>query len=136
MVATLRVAPPQGRLVVGEPLPALSGQFLTGDDATLPEASSGMVRLVAIGFTYQSRFPVEAWAGWFRTEFGQRADVTFFEVPMISGVARFGRWFIDRGMRSGTHAALHENVITVYEGAGAPGRWRWTTVLDAKTTPT
>lgn len=43
---------------------------------------------------------------------------TFFEVPMIGGMATFGRWFINRGMRSGTAVELHDHVITVYGGTG------------------
>jgi hypothetical protein len=107
-----------GRLRVGDPLPPLQGEFLTGRDATLPSASAGKVTLILVGFTYQSRFPVEAWAGWFRTNFGTRADITFFEVPMVGGMARLGRWFIDSGMRRGTPRELHENVITVYSKTG------------------
>lgn len=105
-------------LRVGDPFPLLEGQFLTGRDAALPRASSGKVALVAIGFTYQSRFPVEAWGNWYRATMSARTDVTFFEVPMIGGMAKLARWFIDRGMRKGTPAELHENVITVYGGTG------------------
>ena len=97
--ATLRAGSVQEPLRVGDRFPALKGQFLTGRDAVLPQASSGQVALVAIGFTYKSRFPVEAWADWYRTAFGSRTDVTFFEVPMIGGLGKLGRWFIDRGMR-------------------------------------
>ena len=42
--------------------------------------------------------------------------MTFFEIPMIGGLARMGKWFIDSGMRRGTPKADHENVITVYGG--------------------
>jgi len=105
-------------LRVGDALPRLEGEFLTGRAAVLPAQSSGRVTFLMIGFTYASRFPVEAWGEWFRRTTGARTDVTFFEVPMIDGLARLGRWFIDRGMRSGTPAALHENVITVYSKAG------------------
>jgi hypothetical protein len=45
---------------------------------------------------------------------GSRTDVTFFEVPMMSGAATLGRWFINRGMRIGTPTALPDQVITVY----------------------
>jgi hypothetical protein len=114
--AALRAGASQDFLRVGDPLPALKGQFLTGRDAVLPQAASGNVALVAIGFTYQSRFPVEAWAEWYRTAIGPRTDVMFFEVPVIGGLAKLGRWFIDRGMRNGTPPALHERVITVYGG--------------------
>src|SRR4051794_22665888 len=95
---TLRPGPPPGTFRVGDRLPALKGRFLTGRDAVLPQASSGQVALVAIGFTYKSRVPVEAWAGWYRSTIGSKTDVTFFEVPMIGGLGTMGRWFIDRGM--------------------------------------
>jgi hypothetical protein len=117
-IATLRAGPAHEPLQVGDPLPMLKGQFLSTRDAELPRASSGKVALVAIGFTYKSRFPVEAWGSWYRETIGSRTDATFFEVPMIGGLSTLGRWFIDRGMRSGTPAELHDHVITVYGGTG------------------
>ena len=44
--------------------------------------------------------------------------MTFFEIPMIGGMARMGKWFIDSGMRRGTPPEDHEHVITVYGGTG------------------
>ena len=106
-------------LRVGDRLPPLTGEFLTGRKAQLPDAAVGKVALVMLGFTYGSRHAVEAWAEWFRSGHAGRPGATFFEVPMIGGMARMGRWFIDSGMRKGTPQALHENVITVYGGTGA-----------------
>jgi len=100
----------------GEPLPLLKGEYLTGRQAQLPDAASGRVALLALGFTYNSRFPVEAWIGRFRKDFGGNSQVTFYEIPMIGGVARLGKWFIDSGMRKGTPRSDQENVITVYGG--------------------
>ena len=100
----------------GEPMPVLKGEFLTGRPAVLPEAASGRVALLALGFTYDSRFAVEAWVGRFRKDFGDNPQITFYEVPMIGGMARLGKWFIDSGMRRGTPKNDHENVITVYGG--------------------
>lgn len=103
-------------LTTGKPLPQLKGEFLTGREAQLPNAASGRVALLALGFTYNSRFPVEAWVGRFRKDFGSNPDVTFYEIPMIGGMARLGKWFIDSGMRKGTPRKDQENVITVYGG--------------------
>jgi len=100
----------------GDPMPVLKGEFLTGRPAVLPEAASGRVALLALGFTYDSRFAVEAWVGRFRKDFGDKPEVTFYEVPMIGGMARLGKWFIDSGMRKGTPKKDRENVITVYGG--------------------
>lgn len=101
---------------IGETLPPLRGEFLTSRQAQLPEAASGRVAFLALGFTYNSRFPVEAWIGRFRKDFGSNPQVTFYEIPMIGGMARLGKWFIDSGMRKGTPRSDQENVITVYGG--------------------
>jgi hypothetical protein len=117
-IASPRAEPAQDSLRVGDRLPVLKGQFLSGGDAELPRAASGKVAFVAMGFTYKSRFPVEAWGSWYRATIGSRTDLTFFEVPMIGGLATLGRWFIDRGMRSGTPVEFHDRVIAVYKGTG------------------
>lgn len=116
LVMILMASSVMSMLSPGEPMPALKGEFLTGRPALLPGAASGRVALLALGFTYNSRFAVEAWIGRFRKDFGGNPQVTFYEVPMIGGMARLGKWFIDSGMRKGTPRQDHENVITVYGG--------------------
>ena len=97
-------------------MPALRGEFLSGRQAVLPGVAAGRVALLALGFTYDSRFAVEAWVGRFRKDFGDNPQGTFYEIPMIGGMARLGKWFIDSGMRRGTPKEDRENVITVYGG--------------------
>lgn len=108
-------------LAVGERLPALRGEYLSGRKAALPDDASGRVALLLVGFSYASRKPVEAWTQRFRGEFADKTQVTFYEVPMLGGAARMGKWFIEGGMRRGTPKADQENVITVYGGTDA---WR------------
>lgn len=103
-------------LTAGENMPELRGEYLSGRKAVLPKDASGRVALLLFGFTYQSRFAVEAWTRRFREDFEKNPQVTFYEIPMIGGMARLGKWFIDSGMRRGTPKADHENVITVYGG--------------------
>jgi hypothetical protein len=105
-------------LSLGDTLPPLKGEYLTGRAAQLPDAASGRVALLALGFTYESRFAVEAWVGRFRKEFGGNPQVTFYEIPMIGGMARLGKWFLDSGMRKGTPVSDRENVVTVYGSVG------------------
>ena len=116
---TASAAAAVAELAVGDQLPPLKGEFLSGRTAILPQAASGRVALLMLGFTYDSRLQVEAWAKRFRQDFGTKPGVTFFERPMIGGMARMGKWFIDSGMRRGTPKADHENVITVYGGTDA-----------------
>ena len=104
-------------MIVGDPLPTLRGEFLTGRTAVLPQAARGRVALLLLGFGYDSRFAVEAWAGKFREQFHRDPRVTFYEIPMIGGMAWMGKWLIESGMRRGTLKQDYENVITVYGGA-------------------
>jgi hypothetical protein len=117
LVGAFAAAAPFPALVPGDLMPPLRGEFLSGRKAVLPDAAHGRIALVAVGFSYDSRFAVEAWVARFRQDFGADSATAFFEVPVIGGLARMARPFIDGGMRRGTPRALHENVITVYGGA-------------------
>lgn len=108
-------------MTVGSLFPLLTGEFLTGREARLPDAAAGQVALVLLGFTYASRMPVAAWADHVKPAFASLDRATFYEVPVIGGLARMGKWFIDSGMRRGTPKALHENVITVW---GKTDAWK------------
>ena len=133
VAATVQAATTPEPLRVGQALPRLDGEFLTGRQAALPAASSGKVALVMIGFTYQSRFPVEAWGGWFRKATAGNPAVTSFEVPMIGGLAKLGKWFIDSGMRKGTPAELHETSSPSTRGR-ATGRGGWASLPRTRMT--
>jgi len=113
-----------GELQPGDVLPELKGEYLTGKPALLPASASGKVALLALGFSYDSRVPVEDWINRFRGEFGTNPEVTFYEIPMIGGMGVMGKYFINRGMRKGTPPADHEHVITVYGGPVAVWKQR------------
>jgi hypothetical protein len=119
IAATVWAAPaPVGvaRLSVGDRMPALKGDLLSGKQAVLPDLAAGQTTLILLGFSYDSRFQVEAWAGKFRARYGTTPGLTVFEVPMMGSAARLGRVFIDRGMRKNTPVELHGRVMTVYGG--------------------
>jgi hypothetical protein len=125
VVATGR--PAVARLQVGDRLPPLTGDLLTGTAATLPDVAEGRIALLALGFTYGSRLQVEAWAEEFRALFAVQPAVALYEVPMMGSAARLGRWFIDSGMRRGTPPALQRFVMTVYGNADA---WKARVAFD------
>jgi hypothetical protein len=110
-------AEPEAEIQIGERLPKLRGEFLTGRKVVLPHAAQGRVSLLLLGFTYKSRFAVEAWAARFRQEFPSDPRVDFYEVPVIGGVARLAGWFINSGMRGGTPKEDYERVVTVHRDA-------------------
>ncbi len=113
-IATLRAGTAQDSLRVGDRLPLLKGQFLSGRDAELPLASSGTVALVAMGFTYKSRFPVEAWGEWYRATRGQRSDITFFIVIDKTAIVR---WLHRGGFDQARADELHGILTSLADGS-------------------
>jgi len=116
--------PASKRLAIGDAFPRLEAEFLTGRKAVLPDAAKGKVAFILMGFTYDSRYSVEKWAERFKADVKPGPDVTWFEIPVIGGMARMASWFINSGMRKGTPKEYHENVITVFGGAD-----RWKTAM-------
>lgn len=112
---------PVAPLAVGDVFPRLEAEFLTGRKAVLPDAAAGKTALILMGFTYDSRHDVESWVEHMAGDLGPNDLITYFQVPVIGGMGRMAKWFIDSGMRKGTPKALHENVITVYGGVD---RWK------------
>ena len=88
VTAMTSLASAASHLAVGEGLPELRGEYLSGRKAILPQDASGRVALLLFGFSYQSRFAVEAWTKRFRGDFEKNPLVTFYEIPMIGGMAR------------------------------------------------
>jgi hypothetical protein len=114
-VNSLASAPP---IPLGSELPKLRGELLSGRSIVLPDSARGSSLLLLLGFTYESRHDVEAWAERFRRDFGEDSTLRCYEVPVLGGAARLARPFIDGGMRRGTPRALHERVVTLYRDAG------------------
>jgi len=112
LLLTLRMLEP------GQPMPILKGELLSGKKTTLPDDAKGKPALYLIGFSYDSRFAVEAWAKRFQQDFATNPAITFYEVPIIGGMGVLAKPFIDSGMRRGTPKQLHDRVLTVYGGAG------------------
>lgn len=98
-------------------MPPLRGIDLNGRPTELPRDSAGRLALLALGFTSGSRRDVEAWTERFRNTFGADSACTFYEVPVLGGMARMLRPMIDGGMRKGTPPELRAHAITVWEGA-------------------
>lgn len=114
VMGTVAADPPP--LKVGEPLPPVEGESLAGQAVTLPSAAAGAPALLMMGFTYGSRVPVEAWSDWFRKEVGPPA--TYYEMPMIGGLAKLARPFITGGMRKSTPVPLRNQVLIVSSKTG------------------
>jgi hypothetical protein len=100
--------------IVGQEFPELHGTTLEGRPIKVPHDLSGKVALLAVGFTYESRWDVEDWVDAFRHQFEERPGFTYYEIPVIGGLARLAAPAIEQGMRAGTPPSMWSHVLTVY----------------------
>ncbi|MBC7541595.1 MAG: hypothetical protein H7338_02570 [Candidatus Sericytochromatia bacterium] len=100
----------------GSRLPTIVGGTLSGKKVTFPEDLAGRPAVLLIGFTRDSRTPVEAWAKALAKAGIDPAETPIYPMPMIgNGIGtRLARPFIDSGMRGATPKAEHDHVVTVY----------------------
>ena len=99
---------------IGKKFPAVSAATLEGKKTTVPDDAAGKVTLVCVAFLRETQSQLDSWLNPFYEKFGSRADVMFYEVPMISGGYKFMKPIIDGGMRGGLPEFKHKHVVTMY----------------------
>jgi hypothetical protein len=75
VTAMISLSSAASELAVGGGLPELRIEYLSGREAIPPKDACGRVAPLLFGFTYQSRFAVEAWTKHFREEFERNRRV-------------------------------------------------------------
>jgi hypothetical protein len=99
---------------IGRKFPVVKAKTLAGQEATVPDDAAGKVTLVCVAFLRESQSQLDSWLNPFYEKFGSRADIMFYEVPMISGGYKFMKPIIDGGMRGGLPQFKHKHVVTMY----------------------
>jgi hypothetical protein len=95
--------PPVPALKVGDPMPPIEGETLSGKKSQLPDAAGHRVALLCLGFSQNSKYAAEKWSTRFRKDFKGPEAPQFFAVPVIEGsMAHMAKPFIMGGMRKGT----------------------------------
>lgn len=104
----------QAKSNIGKKFPAIRANSLAKKPVSIPEAASGRVALIAVAFLRESQQQLDSWLGPFTKNFENRAEFTFYEVPMIASVYKLMRLVIDNGMRAGIPHNKHDHVVTMY----------------------
>jgi hypothetical protein len=97
---------------IGDQFPQVSGEFLTGSKATLPDQFLGSPAMYLVGYTQQTQFDLDRWTmGLLEADLSS----TIVEIPTIPGLlpTAVSGW-IDDGMRSGIPKEDWPAVITLY----------------------
>jgi hypothetical protein len=101
--------------VTQTPFPQVTGESLTGERVSIPDAYRGKNTLLLVGYTQKAQFDIDRWIlGVLQADIA----VEIVEVPTIAGMMpQMVQGFINNGMRSGIPQNDWASVVTVYEDA-------------------
>jgi hypothetical protein len=101
--------------LLSKQFPTVTGQSLTKEVVTIPDAFRGKKTLLLVGYQQKTQFDIDRWIlGVLQAE----VPVQIVEVPTIAGMMpQVVQGFIDNGMRSGIPKEDWASVVTVYGDA-------------------
>jgi len=94
--------------------PEIPAETLSKKQVVFPEITRGKYAFILIAFKRQTQGEVDSWLDPFVEDFYGMENLTFYEIPMISGNWKWMSSWIDSGMRSGVPAEKHDHVATYY----------------------
>ncbi len=100
--------------LIGKPFPVIETKTLQGEDISLPSDSNNDATVIMIAFEQKTQLKINSWTDTLFQRYDINSEISFYEVPMISGFYSFMSGIIDGGMRGGIIKSLHDNVATFY----------------------
>ncbi|MEL6864856.1 MAG: hypothetical protein AAFP19_10565 [Bacteroidota bacterium] len=94
--------------------PDINANTLDRQSVQLPRDVNRKVNILILVFEKQAQLLVNTWAEVILKEFEPQADISYMEVPMMSGWWSPIGWQIDNWMRDGIPEQYHDNTATFY----------------------
>ena len=120
-------AAPADRIFVGQVLPTVSGETLTGKELELPAADAGSSRILVFSFTKKASGDSKLWNEHMTRDFGSRGPAVF-RVIFLESVPKVFRSMAISGIKSGLPEALWDRTLLVYQGEDA---WKFRLVVTS-----
>lgn len=84
---------------VAQQFPRLQDESLAGTQIVLPDAASGKLAVLIIGFTRNSAKPTSEWAKRTYQDFGKNPGVAIYQLAVLQDVPRLFRGMITSGIK-------------------------------------
>lgn len=94
--------------------PTVAAQTLAKRAVTFPQETAGKDGLLFVAFERDAQEQINSWLTPLLQQYVFSDEVSYYEVPMISGGYGMVATFIDGGMRRGVPQTLHDRTATYY----------------------
>ncbi len=97
-----------------EVFPTIKAKTLTKEKITIPQDLDGQVNIIILAFEQKAQRIIDTWAKVILKEYEPQENITYYEIPMISGWYSPMGFQIDNWMRGGIPEEYHDNTATFY----------------------
>lgn len=94
-------------------IPASHGTTLTGALVVLPDAVKGKIGVLVVGFTKDSKGPIEAWGKRLAADYPDASGVVYYEMPVLASTPALVRVTIEEQMKLSLSAAERAHFLPV-----------------------
>jgi hypothetical protein len=94
-------------------IPRIEEENLAGHQVVLPNAASGKVAVLVLGFTKASKEPTSAWANKVLADFGNQCGFVLYQMPVLEEVPHFIRGMVISSMKKGVPESQREHFVPV-----------------------
>jgi hypothetical protein len=97
--------------------PRLQEENLAGQRVVLPDAASGKIAVLVLGFSHASGTSAGAWAKRIRSDFGKTSGFELYQLAVLEGAPKILRGMIISGIKKGVPDNERANFIPVLHNA-------------------
>ncbi|MEL6357426.1 MAG: hypothetical protein AAFQ37_10900 [Bacteroidota bacterium] len=98
----------------GDLFPQLTTKDLTKKKVVFPDDLEGEVNILILVFQQRAQLLVNTWADFILSDYEPQANITYYEIPMMSSASGLISWQVDNWMRAGIPAEYHDNTACFY----------------------
>jgi hypothetical protein len=94
-------------------IPATRATTLTGALVVLPGSVKGKVGVMVVGFTKDSKAPIQAWGKRLAADYPDASGVVYYELPVLASAPALVRVTIEEQMKLSLSAAEREHFLPI-----------------------
>ena len=103
-------------VLAAQDLPKIEGESLAGHHVALPDAVSGRVAVLVLGFSKASKTPTSAWGQRIETDFAGTAGFVLYQLPVLEDVPGFIRGMVISNIKKGVPEERRGYFVPVLHG--------------------
>ncbi len=105
-------------ILSAQDLPRIGGESLSGRHVILPDAVSGRVAVLVLGFTKASKTPTTAWGARIETDFASNPEFVLYQLPVLEDVPGIIRGMVISSIKKSVPEKQRDHFVPVLHGEG------------------